>query len=87
MLCPVCNGLESLFALCRSCGQPAADCGRLSDYSGPYSPYEPDPDLHNTDAAATSVFSAELTCKHLVSCPVCGMSEETAVKQWRASEH
>ncbi|MBB3108414.1 hypothetical protein FHS18_000442 [Paenibacillus phyllosphaerae] len=85
MLCPVCNGLESLSTVCASCGNTAADCGPLSDYAGPYAPYEPDYGMVNGSHGTIVSHEGDQNCKHIVCCTQCGQSQEVAVMKWLAN--
>jgi hypothetical protein len=81
MLCPVCNGLEQLAAQCPACSRNADDCGRLSDFAGPYAPYQPDPD---TDSIYNETVSLdyEFSCLHVIYCPECEKTFEAAIAKW-----
>lgn len=61
-VCPLCNGLSSLNAVCSLCGHLLTDGGALTDYVGPYSPYELTPKTSNN----------RTQCVHLMACPNCG---------------
>jgi hypothetical protein len=87
MLCPVCNGLEQLSALCKSCLSAADDCGRLTDYAGPYSPYQETwPAIEWVAAYSQSLErpepESELYCVHIVYCTNCGSTQEVSVHEW-----
>ncbi len=61
-VCPLCNGLSRFHAACTRCGDPLEDAGAVSDYVGPYSPYELTPRLEQQSDQ----------CVHLLHCPACG---------------
>ncbi|KEO84415.1 hypothetical protein [Tumebacillus flagellatus] len=63
LVCPLCNGLRGVQAACKSCGGPMEDGGMLSDYVGPYSPYEWTPQVKQENAGR---------CTHLLFCAACG---------------
>jgi len=44
-ICPICNGLAASVTQCPACGQLLDDEGRISDFTGDYSPYRPIEDL------------------------------------------
>ncbi|WP_141500096.1 hypothetical protein [Paenibacillus luteus] len=79
MFCPVCNGIQSLHVSCSSCASATVDCGRSSDLTGPYAPYEQikdEPlfsDMHLFDASS---------CKHLLYCSTCNQTSEVTVNEW-----
>lgn len=68
LICPICNGLRDISLSCSECGALMEDQGHVSDYFGPYSPYEEDlwPQL---TGEAGSYFSHR--CLHFFSCPRC----------------
>lgn len=81
MFCPVCNGLQPLQAECSQCKQEAADLGRLTDFTGPYAPYEPleaGNELYNQSTGAVN-------CKHIAFCFTCEQTIEIAVAEWNSS--
>lgn len=61
-VCPLCNGLNRLNALCSCCGAPLEDDGPVTDYAGPYAPYELSPRVKQTARK----------CVHFLHCPACG---------------
>jgi len=79
MLCPVCNGIVDLQVPCLSCGGTVTDCGRLSDWTGPYAPYEP-ADVQAVSSA--SLMQSEAGCCHAVYCSSCQQTSEAIVTQW-----
>jgi hypothetical protein len=80
-LCPVCNGLDQLQASCRSCGGAAEDCGKASDYYGPYSPYRPIDELKLTNGFPDL---AQHQCYHALYCPSCDSTQLHAVDEIRS---
>ncbi|MEW6663297.1 MAG: hypothetical protein ACOY9Y_05520 [Bacillota bacterium] len=66
IICPLCNGLESLREVCPECGFNCLDQGPVSGFADPYSPYE-EAELLSADGA-----HPDRRCIHLVSCPRCG---------------
>lgn len=68
-LCPVCNGLQEWGPVCPSCGGTADDKGRLNDYFGPYSPYQPIEEIAMINGM---IDAAEHRCTHVAFCPSCG---------------
>jgi Zn finger protein HypA/HybF involved in hydrogenase expression len=70
-VCPLCNGLTDAGIPCKNCGAAMVDDGMLSDYAGPYAPYE---------LAAHVKQENEGRCTHLLHCPKCG-KESYAIVQ------
>mgnify|MGYP001619592221 CR=1 FL=1 len=60
IICPVCNGLTPVDALCPQCGRPMQDGGPVDDYLGSYSPY-----------MEKSMWQEQNYCVHLLYCPDC----------------
>jgi len=77
-VCPVCNGLQSVHAVCPACQLQLDDMGKLSDYYGPYSPYRPIDDLKLTNGMFDY---AGRRCIHLAICPACRQETFIAVKE------
>ncbi|CUH97859.1 hypothetical protein P22_4006 [Propionispora sp. 2/2-37] len=65
LICPICNGLQSLKAVCPQCGQLLLDGGTIEDYWGAYSPYVDKDTLH------TNQYGEQKYCVHLIYCPEC----------------
>lgn len=61
-VCPLCNGMTQLHAACSKCGSPLIDGGSVTDYLGPYAPYDLSPRMKEGDPA----------CTHLLVCADCG---------------
>lgn len=68
LICPVCNGLRSLDAVCPGCASAAEDEGRYNDFLGPYSPYRPIDDVSRTNGVPDLALGA---CLHLACCRNC----------------
>ncbi|NEW08485.1 hypothetical protein GK047_21030 [Paenibacillus sp. SYP-B3998] len=66
-ICPVCNGLQAIDMACPVCAHPVADCGKLDDYLGPYSPYKEIGAYSMVDGAQNEPY----LCIHLVNCTIC----------------
>lgn len=81
MFCPICNGLRTVQENCSVCGEEVADCGRVADWVGPYSPYEPALEAGSSMRSATD--DSEQICRHLFCCKVCGEYHEVAIALWR----
>ncbi|WP_168122989.1 hypothetical protein [Paenibacillus sp. HB172176] len=81
MFCPVCNGVQSLHTICGSCGFEMTDCGKTSDWTSPYAPYEP---IREDQSLFGHIFgaSAEDACCHSVYCRQCRQSSELLIAQW-----
>ncbi|CAM4266227.1 hypothetical protein L1N85_18075 [Paenibacillus alkaliterrae] len=79
MFCPVCNGIQSLHGSCSFCGGTVMDGGRMSDYAGPYAPYEQIEFEQRQDDAN---MQNNHVCKHLLYCSTCEQITEAAVKEW-----
>ncbi|SEO18693.1 hypothetical protein SAMN05518847_106192 [Paenibacillus sp. OV219] len=80
MLCPICNGLEQLYALCPVCSLQTEDCGRLDDFTGPYAPYQPDT-ITNSETIPSLSFIGN-NCSHVVYCPSCSATYEVQISEW-----
>lgn len=79
MFCPVCNGIQSLHISCSSCNGAIVDCGRSSDLTGPYAPYEQievEPLISDVQVQESS------SCKHLLYCSTCKQTTEISVTEW-----
>jgi len=64
-ICPLCNGLIVPAQACPHCLQGLSECGKLDDYTGPYSPYT---------SGITSTGDAEEAgsgCIHVLYCDHC----------------
>lgn len=68
-VCPVCNGLTEVLAVCPNCQEEMTDEGVITDYLGPYAPYEL--------VAATA--HQEHYCLHSAICYHCGLRHCVAV--------
>ena len=76
-ICAVCNGIQTLHAPCPTCCESAEDCGRSSDWMGPYAPYEP---IGYEIAANREVAAA---CRHTAYCSHCNYAFEVNVaNEW-----
>ncbi|WP_164779783.1 hypothetical protein [Paenibacillus kobensis] len=73
-LCAVCNGIRALDASCPACSGTAEDCGRVSDWMGPYAPYEP----IEVEYAANQM-EGKNTCRHAAFCSCCSYAFEVDV--------
>lgn len=69
-VCPVCNALITITALCPRCGLRLADGGALENFFGPYSPY--------MDAESLQKGEEDNRCVHLLYCPHCGYDVRAA---------
>jgi hypothetical protein len=79
MLCPLCNGFGSEPDSCNACGGKVTECGRTSDWTGPYEPYAPIAEslrnvLSNGDEAGL--------CCHVVYCDNCRRVSEVMIAEW-----
>jgi ribosomal protein L37E len=61
-VCPLCNGMTQLHAACSKCGFSLIDGGAVTDYLGPYAPYDLSPEMEQGDPP----------CTHLLVCTNCG---------------
>jgi len=68
-LCPVCNGMANLAAVCPNCGGEGSDEGRLGDLYGPYSPYRAIDDVRLTNGFPDLL---DGVCLHAAVCRRCG---------------
>ncbi|WP_440112446.1 hypothetical protein [Paenibacillus sp. QZ-Y1] len=77
-ICPLCNGLVVPEQACPHCLQGLSECGKLDDYTGPYSPYvlQTSPDMAD---------EAEDVCNHMMYCHHCQTSTLWPVHLWDMS--
>ncbi|HBT19913.1 MAG TPA: hypothetical protein DEA47_00840 [Peptococcaceae bacterium] len=77
-VCPVCNGMAAFVIQCPECGKPMDDQGHISDFYGPYSPYEEDlwPQLTGLSGRVASS-----RCIHFLYCSRCRIGRRRAVKK------
>ncbi len=69
-VCPLCNGLKNIEKYeCSHCHVIMEDKGKITNFVGPYSPYEDDK-INEDDI-----------CIHLLSCPKCGNDFRIQVRQ------
>ncbi|MDQ6419871.1 hypothetical protein RB620_10545 [Paenibacillus sp. LHD-117] len=79
MLCPLCNGIGDYLESCKSCGGKVTECGRLSDWTGPYEPYGPiEGSLQNN----MPISSAGDVCCHVIYCENCSRVSEILISEW-----
>lgn len=78
MLCPVCNGIQSLQRSCSFCAGTMVDCGRESDFIGPYSPYEP---IEEINIQRSDHQNDGTDCKHIIYCSTCRQTAEVSVAE------
>jgi hypothetical protein len=79
LICPVCNALSLLEVSCPNCGSAAEDEGRWSDWSGPYSPYEP---TLFSSGNETALIPDEVVCQHAVRCISCHLPFTVEITGW-----
>ncbi|HEU4963470.1 MAG TPA: hypothetical protein VFV52_06345 [Bacilli bacterium] len=73
-VCPLCNGMEEIHVRCSRCDVQMSDSGMVSDYVGPYSPYE---------LTAHVKQENDGRCTHLLNCPQCGRASYAIVQsEW-----
>ncbi|CAM3296607.1 hypothetical protein P4H27_00610 [Paenibacillus taichungensis] len=77
-ICPLCNGLVVPEQACPHCLQGLSECGKLDDYTGPYSPYV----IHTSSDTADE---AENVCNHMMYCHHCQTSTLWPVNLWDMS--
>lgn len=65
LVCPQCNGLLEKRISCPRCRGMMQDRGKVSDYYGPYSPYE------EVDELSAKLGENPLFCTHLFYCEHC----------------
>lgn len=80
MYCPLCNGIAAYSESCSSCGGNVSDCGRLSDWTGPYAPYEQI--TADSYHSAAPFVNLEAACSHMIYCSSCQQLKEIVVSQW-----
>ena len=61
-VCPLCNGLREPNVKCPKCRSRMEDAGMITDYVGPYSPYELTPKMKQENHGL---------CTHVMHCPNC----------------
>ncbi|UOF89778.1 hypothetical protein LSG31_18165 [Fodinisporobacter ferrooxydans] len=66
VICPICNGLQTLETTCPRCLEQLQNMGPVIDWLGPYAPYENDWILKVKGNMENAV------CVHLFSCGRCG---------------
>lgn len=69
MLCPVCNGIRVLNAICPVCEACLIDDGRVLDQTDPYTPYLP----LNDNTGHLSASRGDECCEHSCHCGNCGL--------------
>ncbi|MFD2613715.1 hypothetical protein [Paenibacillus gansuensis] len=79
MLCPLCNGLDSLQGACRNCGSPTEDRGKYNDFLGPYAPYR---DIDEEKLTNGFMDLASGRCIHVFYCSQCGTTTNAAIQEW-----
>ncbi len=79
-ICPICNGLQEIHAVCPSCGKIVHDAGRIMDYYDDYSAYMPIDQLKLEDGYPDDLINQK--CPHLFYCISCGHDQVIMVKQW-----
>ncbi|GAB1159324.1 MULTISPECIES: hypothetical protein [Paenibacillus] len=77
-ICPLCNGLVVPEQACPHCLQGLSECGKLEDYTGPYSPYSLQTSMIEEDGN-------ENGCMHMLYCHHCHTSTLWSVAQWDMS--
>ncbi|WP_433746916.1 hypothetical protein [Paenibacillus amylolyticus] len=77
-ICPLCNGLVVPEQACPHCLQGLLECGKLDDYTGPYSPYVFQPSSDTAD-------EVETVCNHVMYCSHCQTSTPWPVSLWDLS--
>ncbi|WP_066632671.1 hypothetical protein [Desulfolucanica intricata] len=68
LVCKLCNGMTEIHQKCSFCGSEMKDGGAISNYYGPYSPYEK---IELMPGVRVTTGEGE-QCIHLLVCPVCG---------------
>ncbi|WP_068773933.1 hypothetical protein [Paenibacillus sp. FJAT-26967] len=81
--CPVCNGMETLTAICPGCSGPAADFGRYNDYLGPYAPYREIEEIGLSNGYPDVLSNR---CMHIVGCEGCGQNRVVAIEEIASGE-
>ncbi|MGO4370844.1 hypothetical protein [Paenibacillus sp. 2TAB19] len=81
MLCPVCNGLASIQESCSSCKGQLIDGGRVTDWIGPYAPYEPIQEPFANESYQR-LEAPPAHCNHIIYCPACQQTSEVLVNEW-----
>lgn len=79
MFCPVCNGIQALQENCTSCEGKMSDYGRVSDWTGPYAPYQP---MEEGDILSNGLLQSRSDCKHVLICSNCNLTAEVSITEW-----
>ncbi len=77
-ICPICNGIRRINALCPNCQNQLIDQGKLEEFYGPYSPYM---EIEANKLSNGYIDLENNYCMHLNICPVCGYEQVIAVKE------
>jgi len=77
-ICPVCNGLTTLQAVCSECHHQLDDLGRVDDLWGPYTPYREIDDIKMSNGFEDI---KEHQCIHIATCPICGKDHYIPVNE------
>ncbi|CCQ97911.1 conserved hypothetical protein [[Clostridium] ultunense Esp] len=67
-MCPLCNGMTTLYRICPSCGTRLDHKGRIEESYDPYSPYRDGEDLKRTNGYYDDLLHQ---CIHVGYCPYC----------------
>ncbi|WP_018662286.1 hypothetical protein [Heyndrickxia acidiproducens] len=76
-VCPVCNGFETIRAVCPECRFRLQDGGKIYDYFDDYSPYMEIWQEKLEDGDPES--SGQDNCVHLLYCPRCNQEERKTI--------
>ena len=72
-ICPLCNGLYSIAVPCKQCGVLMENMGQVSDFYGPYSPYE------EQGALQAKLGEDPNVCTHLFYCIHCDIDTRVQI--------
>ena len=76
ILCPVCNGLESITKTCPRCSHKMSEMGSIDNYLGPYSPYQ---DLELMELSNGLYSPGPDPCMHLLYCESCRVEKKVLI--------
>lgn len=77
-VCPVCNGMMQLQAICTICHQPMIDLGRETDFWDNYSPYR---DIQHLRMEGPGTLQEKTLCLHVAHCPFCDHEQSVTVEE------
>ncbi|NLX69794.1 MAG: hypothetical protein GX024_02655 [Clostridiales bacterium] len=77
-VCPLCNGMTSVYEFCDKCGTRMSEEGRIEDIKGPYSSYMDIESFYND--LDNNIIIGDYLCVHLYYCERCSAWKHRAVQ-------